>query len=154
MNHNELMRQLRKTLAVNETGLADIYALSGQSMSPDALKQRLKQENEADFVECEDTTIAYLLEAIIIHLRGAKEGSTVQISQWPLSNNQILKKLRIAYDLKDEDMHSIFEAEETPLSKQELKALFRKEDNKNFQSCSDKLLRAFLHGLSKRARQE
>lgn len=152
MNHNELMRNLRKALAVNENGLAKIYALSGHSMAPEDLKSRLKQENEPGFEDCEEITAARMLEALIIHQRGAKEGAEPPTPQIPLGNNHILKKLRIAYDLKDEDMHSLFEAEGNPLGKQELKSLFRKEGNKNYLPCSDKLLRLFLKAIIKRAR--
>lgn len=152
MNHNELMRNLRKALAVNETGLAEIYALTGQAMSPEDLKNRLKQENEPGFVVCEEATAAILLEAMILHLRGAKEGAEPPTPQIPLGNNHTLKKLRIAYNLKDEDMHAVFELEGEELGKQELKSLFRKEGNKNYLPCTDKLLRTFLKGLIKRAR--
>ena len=152
MNHNELMRNLRRALAVNEHGLAEIYALCGESMEPEALKNRLKQSNESGYVECEEATAARMLEALIIHLRGAREGAEPPQPQLPLSNNHILKKLRIAYDLKDEDMHRLFATEGTELGKQQLKSLFRKADNKNYLACSDKLLRVFLKGLVNEAR--
>lgn len=152
MNHNELMRNLRRALAVNEQGLAEIYALSGETMDPEALKNRLKQSTESGFEECEELTAARMLEALIIHLRGAKDDAARPQPQIPLSNNHVLKKLRIAYDLKDEDMHSLFAEEDHELGKQQLKSLFRKEGNKNYLPCSDKLLRLFLKGLVKRAR--
>ena len=152
MNHNELMRNLRRALAVNEHGLAEIYALSGETMDPEALKNRLKQSTEAGFEECEEITAARMLEALIIHLRGAKDDATPPQPQIPLNNNHVLKKLRIAYDLKDEDMHALFADEDHELGKQQLKSLFRKEGNKNYLPCSDKLLRLFLKGLVKRVR--
>lgn len=154
MNHNELMRNLRRALAVNEHGLAEIYALSGDSMDAEGLKNRLKQSNESGYVECEEVTAARMLEAMIIHLRGAKEGAPTPQPQLPLSNNHVLKKLRIAYDLKDEDMHRLFAAEGTELGKQQLKSLFRKEDNKNYLACSEKLLRIFLKSLVNEARAQ
>ena len=152
MNHNELMRNLRRALAVNEHGLAEIYALSGETMDPEALKNRLKQSNEPGYEECEEATAARMLEALIVHRRGAREDSPPAPPQLPLNNNHVLKKLRIAYDLKDEDMHELFAGEGHELGKQQLKSLFRKEGNKNYLPCSDKLLRLFLKGLSKRAR--
>ena len=152
MNHNELMRNLRRALAVNEHGLAEIYALSGESMDPEGLKNRLKQSNESGYVECEEATAARMLEALIIHLRGAREGAEPPQPQLPLSNTHSLKKLRIAYDLKDEDMHRRIATEGKELGKQQLKSLFRKPDNKNYLPCSDKLLRVFLKGLVNEAR--
>ena len=152
MNHNELMRNLRRALAVNEHGLEEIYALSGDTLSAEELKNRLKQSNESGFVECEEATAARMLEALILHLRGNRDGAPPPEPQLPLSNNHILKKLRIAYDLKDEDMHRLFAAEGTELGKQQLKALFRKEGHKNYLPCSDKLIRIFLKSLIKEAR--
>jgi len=154
MNHNELMRNLRRMLAVNEEGLAEIYALSGNTLEPDALKGRLRQSNEPDYVECEEATVAHLLEAMILHLRGQTPGAAAPALQLPLTNNHILKKLRIAYNLKDVDMHALFEDAGQPLGKQQLKSLFRSADNKNYLPCSDKLLRMFLKALAKRARGE
>jgi len=63
------------------------------------------------------------------------------------TNNLILKKLRIALELKEMETEIIFGLGDAPLGKQELKSLFRKEDHKNFKVCPDGLLLAFLEGL-------
>lgn len=65
----------------------------------------------------------------------------------------MLKKLRVAFELKDVDMHSIFANAGFPLSKPELSALFRQPGHKNFRPCGDQLLRAFLKGLTARMRE-
>ena len=64
-----------------------------------------------------------------------------------LTNNLILKKLRIALELKEAETEIIFGLGDMSLSKQELKSLFRKESHKNFKKCSGELLMAFLEGL-------
>jgi len=64
----------------------------------------------------------------------------------------VLKKLRVAFQLKDVDMHAIFAAAGFPLSKPELSALFRQPDHKNYRACGDQLLRNFLKGLTARLR--
>ena len=64
----------------------------------------------------------------------------------------VLKKLRVAFQLKDVDMHEIFAAAGFPLSKPELSALFRQPDHKNYRACGDQLLRNFLKGLTARVR--
>jgi hypothetical protein len=43
-----------------------------------------------------------------------------------VTNNIILKKLRVAFELKEDDMHAILKAVNFPVSKPELSALFRK----------------------------
>ena len=69
-----------------------------------------------------------------------------------LTNNIILKKLRIALELKEDDMLAVLKLGEVDISKSELSALFRKEGHKNYKECGDQFLRKFLKGLSLRYR--
>ena len=71
-----------------------------------------------------------------------------------MTNNTILKKLRIALELKDSDIIEILKLADFEISKHELSALFRKEDHKNYKECGDQLLRRFLNGLITRNRGE
>ncbi len=64
-----------------------------------------------------------------------------------MTNNDILKKLRIALKLRDEDIIEILKLVDFQVSKSELSALFRTEDHPNYQECGDQLLRNFLNGL-------
>ncbi len=64
-----------------------------------------------------------------------------------LSNNDILKKLRVALELKDDDILQILKLVDFEVGKSELNALFRKEDHPNYMPCGDQLLRNFLNGL-------
>jgi len=64
-----------------------------------------------------------------------------------MTNNDILKKLRIALKLRDEDMHEILKLSDFTISKSELSALFRAEDHPNYKECGDQILRNFLNGL-------
>ena len=69
-----------------------------------------------------------------------------------MKNNDILKKLRIALNLKDTDIIEILKLADFEISKTELSALFRKEDHKNYKECGDQILRRFLNGLIVRNR--
>lgn len=64
-----------------------------------------------------------------------------------LTNNDILKKLRVALKLRDEDIIHILSLVDFKISKSELGAIFRKEDHPNYKECGDQLLRNFLNGL-------
>ncbi len=64
-----------------------------------------------------------------------------------MNNNDILKKLRIALNLRDTDIIDILKLADFEISKAELSALFRKEDHKNYKECGDQILRRFLNGL-------
>jgi len=63
-----------------------------------------------------------------------------------MTNNEIMKKLRIALDLKEIDMIEIFELSGYEISKSELSGIFRKEGHKNYKPCSDLVLNHFLNG--------
>ena len=64
-----------------------------------------------------------------------------------MNNNDILKKLRIALNLKDTDIMEILKLADFEISKTELNAIFRKEGHRNYKVCGDQLLRRFLNGL-------
>lgn len=64
-----------------------------------------------------------------------------------LSNNDILKKLRVAHKFRDEDIVSICALADFKITKSELNALFRNEDHPKYMECGDQILRNFLNGL-------
>ena len=64
-----------------------------------------------------------------------------------LTNNDILKKSRVALELRDDDIIEILKLNDFEITKSELNALFRKEDHPNYVPCGDQLLRNFLNGL-------
>ena len=64
-----------------------------------------------------------------------------------MSNNDILKKLRVALQLRNDDILKILELVDFKVSKSELGALFRNDDHPHFKKCGDQFLRNFLNGL-------
>lgn len=64
-----------------------------------------------------------------------------------MSNNDIMKKLRVALKLTDDDIVEILKLAGFRITKTELGAIFRKDDHPNFKPCGDQILRNFLNGL-------
>lgn len=64
-----------------------------------------------------------------------------------MSNNDILKKLRVALHLRDDQIVEILKLVDFNITKSELGAFFRKEDHPNYKDCGDQVLRNFLNGL-------
>jgi len=64
-----------------------------------------------------------------------------------MTNNDILKKLRVALQLRDDQIVDILALVDFKASKAEINALFRNEDHPNFKPCGDQILRNFLNGL-------
>jgi uncharacterized protein YehS (DUF1456 family) len=64
-----------------------------------------------------------------------------------IGNNDIMKKLRVALELRDTDIIEILRLADFEISKTELSALFRREDHPHYMQCGDQILRRFLDGL-------
>lgn len=64
-----------------------------------------------------------------------------------MSNNDILKKLRVALHLRNSEIVEICKLVNFRITESELTALFRKDDHPNFKACGDQILRNFLNGL-------
>ena len=64
-----------------------------------------------------------------------------------MTNNDIFKKLRVALQLRDDEIVKILSLVDFRISKSELGAFFRKEDHPKYRECGDQILRNFLNGL-------
>ncbi|MFD1628973.1 DUF1456 family protein [Pseudopedobacter beijingensis] len=64
-----------------------------------------------------------------------------------MSNNEIFKKLRVALQLRNDEIVDILKLVNFNISKSELGAFFRAEDHPNYKKCGDQVLRNFLNGL-------
>ncbi len=131
MEDNQLIPLLQQALALSEDDLITMGQLSDWELAAGEI------------------TLPYLLEGLILKERGPRaDGAVPVVSDILLSNNQVLKKLRVALNLQEQDMLLIFEEGGVTLSASEFGALFRKEGNKHFRACSDELLEHFITGLT------
>ena len=154
MTNNDILRQLRYALNINDSTMIEIFKLADHEIEQSNLTGLLKKEDEEGFVNCSDNVLGYFLDGLILHKRGRKEikpGETRK-SDSRLTNNTILKKLRIALELKEDNMLGILKLADVDISKSQLTALFRKEGHKNYKECGEQFLRKFLKGLSIRYR--
>ncbi len=153
MINNDVLRSVRYALDLGDAKVVEIIKLAGHEIAQADLASFLKKEDEEGFVECGDEIMVSFLDGLIIHRRGKMESRPEQDKKpQRLTNNTILKKLRVAFELKEEDMHKVLELAGFGVSKPELSALFRVKGHKNYRACGDQLLRNFLKGLTLRLR--
>lgn len=150
MLNNDVLRSLRYTLKASDAQMAEIAALGGCTVDEAEVRAWLSREDEDGYQGCPDEAMARFLDGLIYFKRGKDESRPAPPLELPVSNNQILKKLRVAFELRDEDLQAILHAADLQLSKSELGALFRKPGHSNYRACGDQLLRNFLKGLSLR----
>ena len=154
MINNDVLRAVRYMLDLSDTHVAEIIQLADPSvvLSRDEVQALLKKEGEAGVVECSNRVLALFLDGLVVYRRGRDDSRAPRPLETRVTNNVVLKKLRVAFELKDVDMHEILAAAGFPLSKPEMSALFRQSGHKNFRLCGDQLLRNFLKGLTLRLR--
>ena len=150
MLNNDVMRSLRYILNVSDAKIAEITRLTGCEIPDDEAVAYLKKEDEEGYKPCGDRTMAHFLDGLVIYKRGKDDSRPTPPIELPINNNIVLKKLRVAFELKEDDMHEILKSVDFPVSKPELNALFRKAGHSNYRACGDQLLRNFLKGLAQR----
>ena len=154
MINNDILRRVRYALNINDSAMIEIFKLADYQMTLPELVSLLKKEDEPGFAECNDKIMEHFLNGLIYSKRGKIEPKPGQENKpaAALSNNTILKKFRVALELKEEDMLEIMQLSDMAVSKSELSALFRKEGHKNYKECGDQFLRNFIKGLTIRYR--
>jgi len=154
MINNDVLRSLRFALDLSDNHIVVLCELADPAfpVTAEQVNAWLKQENEAGFEPCSDEALAHVLDGLIVHLRGRDETQPQRAIETRIDNNLILKKLRVAFQLRDVDLHEIFVDAGFAVTKPELSAVFRQRDHKNFRKAGDQLLRYFLKGLVLRVR--
>ncbi|EJG0303341.1 DUF1456 family protein [Vibrio parahaemolyticus] len=151
MTNNDILRRVRYTFDLKDSVMAEIFSLADLNVTDEQVTSWLKKEDDKSFVELSDTELAIFLNGFINFKRGKREGEQPKPED-KLSNNIVFQKLRIALNLKAEDILEILQHVDFRLSKHELSAFFRKPENKHYRECKDQVLRNFLLGLQNQFR--
>jgi len=152
MARNEMMRNVRNALNIDDATMIQIFRHAGREVGQSTVAAFLKSEDEDGYIPCSDPVMGFFLDGLIIHNRGQQEGKSAPAENpvSALTNNAILKKLRIALDLKEDDLVGILKLAGITVTKHELTALFRKQGHKHYKECSDQFLNDFLKGIALR----
>ena len=139
MLSNDILRSLRYTLKANNNDMVRILALADMT-----------KEDEEGFVRCPDIILSGFLNGLIYDKRGKDESAPELALERRVNNNTVLKKLRIAFSLKTDDILAIMTEQKYRVSMPEITAMMRAPDHKNYRECGDQFLRNFLRGLTHR----
>ncbi|OYU97001.1 MAG: hypothetical protein CFE21_01555 [Bacteroidetes bacterium B1(2017)] len=153
MLNNDILRRLRYTFDLNDTKMMELFATGGYEATRAEISDWLKKEEDTDFKPLYDPMLAVFLNGFITKNRGKKEGEEPKPEK-KLNNNIIFRKLKIALNLKDEDILAILALADFQFGKHELSAFFRKPEQDQYRPCKDQILRNFLHGLQLKYKKE
>lgn len=153
MTNNDVLRSIRYLLNVNDARLAEVFALGGARVPVPQVEGFLRAEGDEGFLPCDDDTMARFLNGLVILKRGRDDTRPPAPIEVPMTNNIVLKKLRVAFELKDDDLQQISALAGFTISRPELSAFFRSAGHKHYRAAGDQFLRNFLKGLSLRSRR-
>ncbi len=153
MTNNDILRRIRYTFDLSDSKMITIFGLADHKVTRGQISDWLKKDDDPAFQECSDTWLAIFLNGFINDKRGKKEGARPE-PETHLTNNIIFMKLKIALNLKAEDVLEIMALADLKISKHELSAFFRKPGHKHFRKCQNQILRNFLKGMQLKYRAD
>ena len=153
MNNNDVIRRVRYTFDFSDDQMIEIFKLAEVEVTRAQVSEWLKKDEDPNFKGIYDKDLASFLNGFINLRRGKREGPQPKPEK-TLNNNLILRKLKIALYLRDDEMVEIFDLVDMRISKHEINAFFRKPTQKQFRFCKDQFLRNFLYGIQKKYRKD
>lgn len=173
MDNNDILIRLRYALDIKDADMVEVFRLGGLELTKEAVQKMLLKSKKDEATDasgtgaasgdeqlaCDNKTLESFLNGLITSQRGkpkAKPGEPEPKPEFVLNNgnvnNMLLKKVKIALTLTNEDMLEILESAGVTVSKSELSAVLRKEGHRNYKPCGDRYARNFLKGLALRYR--
>lgn len=149
MTNNSIFRRIRFIFEFSDFAITEIFQLAEVSVSKSQVVNWLRKEEHEAYEAISDEHLAAFLNGFIVHKRGKKEGATPPPEK-KLTNNQIFRKMRIALNLKEEDIIQILSLVNMKMSAHEINAFFRNPSQRQYVQCNDQVLRNFFQGLELR----
>ncbi len=152
MDNNDILRRIRYAFDFSDTEMMNLFAKGDYAATRAEISDWMKQEDNEAYVGLYDKQLASFLNGLIIEKRGSKPGPPPKAEK-TLNNNIILRKLKIALNLRDDGMLDVFNQAEFKVSKHEISAFFRKPTQSQYRNCKDQFLRNFIIGMQKKYRK-
>ena len=146
MKNNDILRRLRYAFDFTDSKMISLFNLGGEEVTREEISDWLKKEDDPAFKSLHDIKLAVFLNGLINDRRGKKEEEQPKPEK-ELNNNIVFRKLKIALNLKEEDILAIFSLVGMNISKHEISAFFRSPEQHQYSLCKDQILRNFIQGL-------
>lgn len=153
MTNNDIIRRIRYIFDFNNGQMVKLFAQADVEVTQEQVSAWLKKDDDPKYKGLQDVKLASFLNGLINEKRGKREGPQPK-PETELTNNLVLRKLKIALNLTSDDMLDILKLADFNLSAHELSAFFRKTNHKHYRICKDQVLRNFLLGMQLKYRKE
>lgn len=146
MDNNDILRRIRYTFSFSDNQMMELFKLGNKEASRAEISSWMKREGDEDFIEMSDHDLASFLNGFIIAKRGKQEGQE-PIAENRLTNNVILRKLKIALNLKGEDIVELFKLVDKQITLSEIGAFLRNKQHNKYHEFNGQYMRNFMNGL-------
>jgi uncharacterized protein YehS (DUF1456 family) len=153
MKNNDILRRIRYAFDFTDSKMISLFASGGGEVTREDISNWLKKEEDPAFKSLHDVKLAMFLNGLIADKRGKKEGEQPKPEK-ELNNNLIFRKLKIALNLREEDILDIFGLVGMIISKHEISAFFRSPEQHQYRLCKDQILRNFIQGVQIKYREK
>ena len=146
MDSSDVIKYIKDALELNRAQIMHIYELENFNITEDRVNSILQNKRKSNSANATYEELGVFLDGLIFYKRGVqKEPSEEEVI---LDNNLIIKKIRVALNLKEFELFIIFELADYKISKSTLKDIFRSPLHPKYKECTNPTLKAFLEGLN------
>lgn len=153
MKNNDILRRIRFVFNLDDSKMMKLSSTKETKVSRAEISDWLKRDDDIGHKPMTDLELAIFLNHFIEEKRGKRDGPA-PVPEKRLNNNAVFMKLKIALNLKAEDVLDILSLAGFKLGKHELSAFFRKPGHKHYRECKDQVLRNFLQGMQNKYRED
>lgn len=146
MDNNDVLRRLRYTFSLDDDKMMELFTLGNRPANRAEISSWMKREGDEDFIELQDPELAAFLNGFIIEKRGKQEGKE-PVAEKTLSNNLILRKLKIALNLRGEDIMELFKLVNKQITQSEIGSFLRNNQHPKYRDFNGQYMRNFMNGL-------
>jgi len=149
MRTNDIFRKLVQSLPLTVEQVQTLFAVSDIDLSDKDIANLLKTDYQPGFEAMPEYILIIFMNNLIDQQRGKKADAQPEVVEkhQKISNNDVLKKLRIAFNLHEQDVRDALKLATIELTKSDLSALFRKPGHIHYKACDDGLVLDFIEGL-------
>ena len=153
MQNNKVLKRIRYALKFRDKKMKKVFEAGGICIPLEDVNSFLVSDSDPTFKSCTNKHLHCFLNGLIIINREQNKNSPVSSNSFVRvsksnANNLVIKKLKIAFSLTQDDVLNMFKLGGIELSTTEVNGILRGEKSKMYRECGDKYIRKFLKGLA------
>lgn len=147
MKPSTVLSRVKDALRLSSDDILKIYQAEGYEIDDGRVEAIFKKPSSKKSQSATYEELGVFLDGLIRVMRGEPAKVVDDDEEIILDNNLIIKKLKIALNLKSIDIDMIFNLADYPMSRSKIRDILRSSEHPKYKRCSDAVLDAFLEGL-------